>query len=293
MPMSLVDSGFQVQLVRPLLGVRKAQLEQFCRDEGLHWVEDPTNQDTSFMRNLLRQRLAQSSAAARLPVSVPGEGASGMHSAMASLPVNRVQAVDDSAKRRHAQCSQSDADLLLSHGDEAVIDGEAAASSVVLDILRLSSACRDGHEKLEQRTAALISAATNHDRDSDTSVSESGKTSGSQQHKSVGSVDQPTFVNLRPFRGAKRHIGIRALVQLLQVQPVVILTVGRWLSLSRVCASTLTATMHCLSIASSLWEEAFGSCRLSLARDTRPEQPQLLGCGRGSRVEACKLWQAE
>ena len=234
MPMSLADPRFQVQLIRPLLGVRKAQLEQFCREEGLHWVEDPTNQDTSFLRNLLRQRLAQSSAAARLNFSGPGEGASAVHSALASLPADHDRGVDDSAKRHHAQCSRSDADLLLNHGDEAVIDGEAAASSVVSDILRLSSACRDGREKLEQWTAALVSAATNFERDRDTlhSSSESVKTSSSQQHQSVSSVDKPTLVNLRQFRGANRHIGIRAIVQILQVQAVVTLMLGRLLSLS-------------------------------------------------------------
>lgn len=42
-------------LVRPLLGLSRQQLEHEA--QGLHWVEDESNQDTAFDRNFLRQRL--------------------------------------------------------------------------------------------------------------------------------------------------------------------------------------------------------------------------------------------
>lgn len=51
-------AGGPVRLLRPLLGVRKRQLEAYCRERGLSWAEDATNSDTRFLRNLLRQRLA-------------------------------------------------------------------------------------------------------------------------------------------------------------------------------------------------------------------------------------------
>lgn len=49
----LPDSG--VKLLRPLLEVTRAQIEQYARRHGLTWVEDESNADSSFARNHLRQ----------------------------------------------------------------------------------------------------------------------------------------------------------------------------------------------------------------------------------------------
>ncbi|WP_239690928.1 tRNA lysidine(34) synthetase TilS [Chromobacterium sphagni] len=50
-------------LWRPLLGLTRLQLEQYVRRQGLSWVEDESNQDTRYRRNLLRRdilpRIAQ------------------------------------------------------------------------------------------------------------------------------------------------------------------------------------------------------------------------------------------
>lgn len=44
-------------LVRPLLAVSRAELEAYARAEGLDWVEDPSNADTSLARNFLRHAI--------------------------------------------------------------------------------------------------------------------------------------------------------------------------------------------------------------------------------------------
>lgn len=44
----------QVQLVRPLLGVQRADLLRYLRTQDLTWREDSTNQDLHFARNRLR-----------------------------------------------------------------------------------------------------------------------------------------------------------------------------------------------------------------------------------------------
>lgn len=44
-------------LVRPLLGLSRAQLLRHAQDAGLSWVEDPSNQDTTFARNFLRREV--------------------------------------------------------------------------------------------------------------------------------------------------------------------------------------------------------------------------------------------
>jgi len=49
--------GGEVMLVRPLLGLRRGELEAFCRRRRLRWVTDETNRDTTYRRNFIRARL--------------------------------------------------------------------------------------------------------------------------------------------------------------------------------------------------------------------------------------------
>jgi len=44
-------------LLRPLLGVPRADLESYARDNDLRWIEDPSNVDTRFDRNFLREEV--------------------------------------------------------------------------------------------------------------------------------------------------------------------------------------------------------------------------------------------
>lgn len=44
-------------LVRPLLGVARVDLERYARQQGLAWVEDPSNADTTLARNFLRREV--------------------------------------------------------------------------------------------------------------------------------------------------------------------------------------------------------------------------------------------
>lgn len=44
-------------LLRPLLGVARTELEAWARAEGLQWIEDPSNRDTSLARNFLRHEI--------------------------------------------------------------------------------------------------------------------------------------------------------------------------------------------------------------------------------------------
>ena len=44
-------------LVRPLLGAWRSQLADLCTEQGLQWVDDPTNSSLVYVRNLLRHHL--------------------------------------------------------------------------------------------------------------------------------------------------------------------------------------------------------------------------------------------
>jgi tRNA(Ile)-lysidine synthase len=45
------------EVVRPLLGFRRAALLEFLRDRGQNWREDSSNRDTAFLRNRVRHKL--------------------------------------------------------------------------------------------------------------------------------------------------------------------------------------------------------------------------------------------
>ncbi|WP_339476250.1 MULTISPECIES: tRNA lysidine(34) synthetase TilS [unclassified Pseudomonas] len=47
----------QGHLLRPLLDVSRAELEAYARQQGLSWIEDPSNDDQRYARNYLRQRV--------------------------------------------------------------------------------------------------------------------------------------------------------------------------------------------------------------------------------------------
>ena len=46
--------GSAAMLVRPLLGLRRAEIEAFARREGLSWREDESNRHLKYQRNVVR-----------------------------------------------------------------------------------------------------------------------------------------------------------------------------------------------------------------------------------------------
>ena len=44
-------------LLRPLLDVSRAQLEDYAQAQGLRWIEDPSNAETNLDRNYLRREV--------------------------------------------------------------------------------------------------------------------------------------------------------------------------------------------------------------------------------------------
>ncbi len=50
-------AGVEGRLIRPLLGVTREQTAAYCRERGLGWREDASNEDERFARARVRQRL--------------------------------------------------------------------------------------------------------------------------------------------------------------------------------------------------------------------------------------------
>ncbi|MEM8600426.1 MAG: tRNA lysidine(34) synthetase TilS, partial [Bacteroidota bacterium] len=56
-PSRTMQPGSDIRLVRPLLGIPRADLVAHAEARGWTWREDPTNADTTFRRNALRHRV--------------------------------------------------------------------------------------------------------------------------------------------------------------------------------------------------------------------------------------------
>jgi len=72
------------RILRPLLGVSRAEIEVCAQECGLHWIEDESNADTGFSRNFLRHQILPA-IAGRFP---------GAESALARAAVNFREAAD-------------------------------------------------------------------------------------------------------------------------------------------------------------------------------------------------------
>ena len=96
------------QLLRPLLGVRRAQLEAVVRKQALSWSEDPSNRALHFDRNYLRHRV--------LPALLE-------HWPAAAATVSRSAALLAEAQ----QALEQGADVLLAQA----LDGEALSVPVL------------------------------------------------------------------------------------------------------------------------------------------------------------------
>ena len=49
----------RVNILRPLLQMQKVELQELCRNEGVEWIEDPSNMSSDFVRNNIRRTLQE------------------------------------------------------------------------------------------------------------------------------------------------------------------------------------------------------------------------------------------
>lgn len=54
---SIEEADGRRQCLRPLLGISREQIEAFVEQQGIPFVEDPSNRDTTIVRNRIRQRV--------------------------------------------------------------------------------------------------------------------------------------------------------------------------------------------------------------------------------------------
>lgn len=98
----------RVGRLRPLLGLRRAQLLEWAGAHGLGWVEDESNAELRFTRNALRHRLLPV-AEGLFPAAVPNLARAAAHFAEADALLGELAAIDAAACGAPVLCR---ADLL-------------------------------------------------------------------------------------------------------------------------------------------------------------------------------------
>lgn len=139
----------QGRLYRPLLAFRRSQLRDWAMAAGLHWVEDPSNEDRRFDRNFLRHEILP-----RLRQRWPGLDA--RLARTAGHCAEQVELAESLARIQAAQCVAGDGCLLL---DELAALSPAEQKNLVRWWLGQQGFEAPGTRQLESGLAALVAAA--------------------------------------------------------------------------------------------------------------------------------------
>tara|TARA_R110002051_G_scaffold259449_5_gene319057 strand:+ start:145695 stop:147038 length:1344 start_codon:yes stop_codon:yes gene_type:complete len=133
-PSPVWPQGRGIEMLRPLLGVRRAELRAFLIEAGERWIDDPSNEDTHYTRIRTRQRLATLEQAGFDPGQLTGWA-------------HDIAAIDRSERRAVEVCSR---DIVRFH----------AWGGAELDIEQFAKAQPAIRRRLVQALALAIAGRT-------------------------------------------------------------------------------------------------------------------------------------
>ena len=133
-------SGEGVRLLRPLLWASKAQLQSLLRESGIGWVEDPTNADTTFARNFIRQ--------------LPGMQPLGAQMALRTTDRSTADGALHDDSRGWLPEAAIDAGGDRNAADAPRTQGDSTAA----DLLQVAAACGDASETWVRAAADVLEA---------------------------------------------------------------------------------------------------------------------------------------
>jgi len=207
------DTDHPLLLVRPFLDVHKGILEAACREQGLTWANDPTNLDTSYLRNRMRALLSQhqTPAQSQQHVSNLASSCEGLSATLGSAN-SLANCTSDATPKKNQSSSHStqavqesagglQADATLSHSHSA---------DIILAILHVQRRCAAAHDVISSQAKALLTDSLklnerNEQKQGMTSI-ESG-----QQSSRICSLA------VKPFAEAQAAVALLALSAVLQV----------------------------------------------------------------------------
>jgi tRNA(Ile)-lysidine synthase len=135
------------RIVRPLVGVRRAEVEAYLKALGQSWREDSSNRDTAFARNRIRHEL--------LPVLEGWNPRLKEHMAQMALLARDEEAWWQAELARVAP-------QLVMEGRPVRGGGRAAGSGLALDVIRLAALAPAMQRRLLRYAAELCAGPAGH-----------------------------------------------------------------------------------------------------------------------------------
>lgn len=197
------DTDHPLLLVRPFLELPKWQLEAACTEQGLTWADDPTNRNTTYLRNHLRVLLSKP-----LPQPQAKQGCLERHSELStqlsSLSLHQLHSLDEE-QQQPDKLHCSDQLAADSSSDAACMGG------IVLAVLQVQRRCAAAHNALSAAAKDLVQASLQL-------PARSRQRQQSQQREPLAqqAVSDWTLA-VKPFAEAHPDVALHALTAVMQV----------------------------------------------------------------------------
>ena len=107
--MNAEDNRGGIRILRPILNLRRQEIRDALRNDGIRWREDSTNNDTFYLRNRIRMEL--------IPVLEK----------FSSSAVKKISAAAGMISEEHQLLDRQARELLERYGKERMLDAEALA----------------------------------------------------------------------------------------------------------------------------------------------------------------------
>ncbi|DBB04024.1 TPA: hypothetical protein ACH3X1_013083 [Trebouxia sp. C0004] len=214
---SFLDTDHPLLLVRPFLDVHKWILEAACREQGLTWANDPTNLDTSFLRNRMRALLSQHQTPAQShpPISNLTSSSECLSATLDSVDLHAHcwQASSDATPKEHQSSSHSTQAVQESAGGlqaDATLSHSENSANIIQAILHVQQRCAAAHDIVSSQAKALLTDSLKLNERNDQKQGMTSIESG-QQSSRLWSLA------VKPFAEAQPAVALLALSAILQV----------------------------------------------------------------------------
>jgi len=211
------DTDHPLLLVRPFLDVHKGILEAACREQGLTWANDPTNLDTSYLRNRMRALLSQhqTPAQSQQPVSNLASSCECLSATLGSANsfAHCWQASSDATPKKHHSSShgtQAVQELAGGLQADATLSHSQNSADIIHAILHVQQRCAAAHDIISSQAKALLTDSLKLNERNEQQQGMTSIVSGQQSSRLCS-------LAVKPFAEAQPAVALLALSAVLQV----------------------------------------------------------------------------
>ena len=192
-------------LVRPFLELPKWQLEAACTEQGLTWANDPTNDNTAFLRNHIRALLSK-------PLQpTPAQQEDLPPESELNNLLSSEQPTLHQPPHPDQQGSQLQKQALLAQEPKG-LSNSGPEAGVIPAILQVQRRCAAAHAVLSSDAIALLQASLQLPQ-----RPQDGQQSGHRDGAAQQAVNDWSLA-VKPFAEAKSDVALHALTAVMQAR---------------------------------------------------------------------------